>query len=148
MTQATKTGGRPLARLLCVLDRWFRAWGLVTIGLLATTALALLVDARWRFPFALAHLAALVALLPLAIALAARALLEGREHARSWPGAIGYVASRYALVVALVLVAFATIALSLANFEDGNRAVRSLANFATVAIIAVLVVRYLRSERG
>src|SRR5690606_11983312 len=47
---------RPLGTALRFLNQWFRLWGFVAIGLLATTALALLVDAWWRLPFALAHL--------------------------------------------------------------------------------------------
>ncbi len=139
--------GRPLTGAMRWLDRWFRAWGLLTLLLLAVTAVALLVDARWRLPFALAHLAALIALLPLAVGLTARAILEARAVTGSWAGAVGGVVRHYPLVVALVAVTMVTIAISLANFEDGNRTVRTTANLSTVAIISVLVVRYLRSAR-
>jgi hypothetical protein len=138
---------RPLDLGLRVTDRWFRAWGVATLVLLAATGAMLAFDAgHWRLPFALAHLAALLALLPLGLVLVARALIEARPAGKSWFAAAGEAARRHMLVTALVALALVTVSLSLANFPDGDRAVRTLANLSTVVIVGALVVRYLRSR--
>jgi hypothetical protein len=47
----------------------------------------------------------------------------------------------------LVAAAFVSAGVSLSQFSDGARALRTAANLVTVAIIVVLVVRYLGAGR-
>ena len=126
-------------------DRNFRIFGKLAVALLLATAglIAADVDA-WRAVFAAAHLAALIALLPLGVALIVEAFREAR--AAGDPGLRG-VLRRHRTVAILVAVALVTIALSLANFEGGSRAVRRVANLSTVGIVLVLVWRYLAWSR-
>lgn len=117
------------------LDAGFRFFGKVTLALLLATAGLLLAGVEaWRALFALAHLAALIALVPLGVALAV--------HAVRQEGSLGAAVARHRLVVGLLLLAAVAVALSLANFEDGNRLVRRTANLTTVGIALVLVWRY------
>ena len=131
-------------RYLAFTDRWFRGFGVGALAALATTAalLAAQVDA-WRVPFVAAHLAALVALIPLAIALVTHATLEARGVHGSLLASLGAVPRRHpttSLLVALVL--FAAV-ISISQFT-GVRAIRATANLIAVALILSLVVRYLR----
>ncbi len=124
-------------------DRWFRMMGGVTLALLAAT-LALQVAGReaWRPVFGLAHLAALVALVPLGIAILRHAT---REASAAGAGPLlPALVQRHPQVAFLLAAAALTIVLSLLNFEDGNRALRRVANLTTVAIMMALVLRYLR----
>ncbi len=137
---------RPLARALHVADRWFRGAGVATLGLLGITGVTLALGHEvWRSIFALAHLAALIALAPLGLLLVARAVIQARLETGSTATAVPAVARRYPVVTALVLLSFLTAGISLANFPDGERWVRTVANLSTVAIVVGLVVHYLRS---
>ncbi|MPZ99424.1 MAG: hypothetical protein GEU80_08830 [Dehalococcoidia bacterium] len=144
---ATLARPRTLARPVQIADRWFRACGLAAVAALGATAGMLAGGAEaWRVPFVLAHLAALLALVPLGFALVARAFIEARAERGSAWGAISGVIERYPLVTTLVAATFVTAAVSLSQFE-GVRWLRSAANLATVALVVTLVVRYLRSTR-
>lgn len=106
---------------------------------LAVTGAMLAANAEaWRVPFVLAHLAALLALLPLALVLL---LATAREE-----GGPAALVGRHRLVAVLLAVLAVTVTLSLLNFE-GDRAVRRAANLSSVAVILVLVARYLRWAR-
>lgn len=127
------------SRSLRLADRWFRLVGLGTIAVLAVTALLLVADVEaWWVPFVVAHLLALIALLPLALVMLAQSLRESGSP-------IGLV-RRHPLPAGLVVALAFTVALSLMNFE-GNRDVRRIANLSSVALVLVLVVRYLRWSR-
>lgn len=127
-------------------DRWFRGWGAATLVALAAAAL-LLASGRegWRVPFVLAHLAALLALAPLGLVLLVTALAEGARATGSPARAPVAVVRRYRLVAALLALVVVTVAVSLANFEGGTRWLRAAANLATIAIVLLLVARYLRA---
>ena len=60
-------------------------------------------------------------------------------------GAVRGTLAHDRLATVLVAVAFVAAAVSLSQFQDGVRVVRSLANFTTVGVILVLVGRYLRA---
>jgi len=126
------------SRSLALADRWFRLAGLGNLAVLAVTGILLLAGVEaWWVPFVLAHLMALVALLPLALVLLVQAMREAGPAA---------TVRRYPLATALVAALAVTLTLSLMNFE-GNREVRRVANLGSVALILVLVVRYLRWAR-
>lgn len=126
------------SRSLALADRWFRLAGLGNLAVLAVTGILLLAGVEaWWVPFVLAHLMALVALLPLALVLLVKAMREAGPAA---------TVRRYPLATALVAALAVTLTLSLMNFE-GNREVRRVANLGSVALILVLVVRYLRWAR-
>lgn len=126
-------------------DRNFRLFGKLTLALLLATAGLVAADiAAWRGVFASAHLAALVALLPLGAALVVYAFR--RVRAEGDPG-LGGVLRRYRVIAILLAVTLVTVVLSLANFEGGSRLVRRTANLTTVGIAAVLVWRYLLWSR-
>lgn len=126
---------------LALLDRNFRLFGKLALALLLTTAGLLVVEIEaWRAVFALAHLAALIALLPLGVALVARAVRE--------EGGLVAAARMHRGVTVLLAVAAVAVVLSLANFEGGNRDLRRVANLTTVAIAVVLVWRYLLWSRS
>ena len=108
---------------------------LVTLGLYAVES------AAWRTLFTLAHLAALAALLPLGIVLVRHAFRQARLSGD--PGIVGVFRRYRATIVVLALIALA-VAISLANFEDGSRLARRSANFITVGLVLMLVIRYLR----
>lgn len=128
------------SRSLRITDRWFRIVGAGTLAMLALTGGMLVAGVdTWWVPFVGAHLLALVALLPLAFVL----LIEA-GRASGGPAAM---VRRHPLPAALVTALAVTVALSLMNFE-GNRDVRRFANFSSVAIILLLVVRYLRWSRA
>jgi hypothetical protein len=116
----------------------------VLVALAVTGAMLALGAGPWRVPFVLAHLCALIALVPLGVALVAGALREGYARRRSPAGALRATAERYPLVTALVLLSFVTVAISLSQFSGGVRWVRAAANLTTVAIALTLVARYVR----
>jgi hypothetical protein len=128
------------------LDRLFRAAGGGALLALAVTGAALLlgIDA-WRAPFVLAHLLALVALVPLGIALVAAALRAGYAERGTPLAAIRATVARFPLETALVAVACTGVAITLSQFDGGLRAARTTANAVTVAVVIVLVMRYLRA---
>jgi hypothetical protein len=119
---------------LTLADRWFRILGLTAISALIATGilLALRLDA-WRIPFVGAHLAALLALLPLGVALIVDAIRRETGTRSGNP----FVATlrRNRTEAILVAAALCTAAVSLSQFSDGVRAIRSVANLATVALI-------------
>lgn len=142
-----KTSDRPLMpdRFRTV-DLVFRVGGVAAVLLLvATVTLGILDVAAWRPVFTAAHVAALVALVPLGVALVRHAF---REAARAGTPGIGGVMSRYRGMALLLGVALIAVAVSLANFEDGNRMLRRVANFTTVGIALVMVARYIRWRRA
>lgn len=128
----------PPSPVLLAADRLFRIAGGCAIGALILTAGALAADREWwRTPFVAAHLAALVALLPLGIMLA----VDAARRADS----VAALLRRHRGTVLLLAVIVVTVAVSLANFEGGSRIARRVANLTTVAIVLLLIVRYLRA---
>jgi hypothetical protein len=127
---------------------WFRGWGLGALGAVAGTAvmLALRLDA-WRVPFVIAHLTGLLALAPLGVVLVVTTLARYWRETHSVGGAVGGLLSHDRVVTFLVLASFVTAGVSLSQFEGGVRWVRAVANYSTVAIMVVLVWRYLRAAR-
>jgi hypothetical protein len=99
----------------------------------------------WRPVFAVAHLAALLGLAPLGVMLVRHAVRQTRatEDGPLLPALV----ARYPQVVFLLAAVVLTITVSLMNFEDGIRWLRRVANLSTVAIVLVLVARYLRWAR-
>lgn len=130
------------------LDRLFRVAGAGALSALAATAVALaLGNDGWRVPFVLAHLLALVALLPLGVAIVVGALRAGVAERGSASGAVRAVAARYPVATTLVVVAVLSVAVTLSQFDGGARAARTVANMVTVGAVLALVVRYLRATR-
>ena len=126
-------------RALFTADRWFRTLGAGAIMALGATGVLLFAEGNaWRVIFVVAHLAALLALLPLGVVLVLRAYHQS--------GGLTSMVARYPIVSVLLVCLFVTIVASLLNF-DGNREARRVANLASVALILVLVVRYLRWAR-
>ncbi len=126
-------------------DWVFRNAGKVTIALLLTTLALLVVDADyWVSTFLLAHLAALVALLPLGVVLVRHAFARAAAEGDPGPGG---VMSRYRDVVVVLLLIAIAVTVTLVNFEDGIRWLRRVANFVTVGLVLFLVVRYMRWMR-
>ena len=69
------------SRTLFVADRWFRGWGaMAMLALVATGAMLALSLEAWRAPFVLAHLCALLALVPLGVVLVGRTFARYREE--------------------------------------------------------------------
>jgi hypothetical protein len=129
-----------------LVDRWFRAWGVLALVALAVTAAMLALRAEpWRVPFVAAHLAALVALLPLGVTLVASTYLRQLRMGQSALGAAGATLTYDRVATALTLLALATACVSLSQFA-GNQTVRLVANLVTVSVVVVLVVRYVRSR--
>lgn len=127
------------SRTLRLVDLWFRLAGTVTIALLGVTIAMLLAGVEgWRAPFGLAHLAALAALLPLGVALAAHAYREA--------GGLRSMLSRHARIVIVLALIAVTVTITIIEF-DGNRALRRISNFTTVGLVLLLIVRYLRWYR-
>jgi hypothetical protein len=128
---------------LYVADRWFRGWGVAALLALpaAGAMLALRLEA-WRAPFVLAHLCALLALVPLGVVLVARTFARYREERGSVPGAVRGTLAHDRVATILVAVALVAVAVSLSQFDGGMRLVRSTANLTAVAMIVVLVGRY------
>jgi hypothetical protein len=113
--------------------------------LLAVTAILLALDIEaWRPVFASAHLAALIALAPLGIVLVRRAFADA---ARSGDAGVAGVWRRHQRVVVILAVVAITVAISLVNFQDGIRWLRRVANLATVALVLILVARYVAWRR-
>jgi hypothetical protein len=136
---------RAPSRTVFVVDRLFRVAGVVVVVALAVTgAMLALGQGAWRVPFVAAHLAALIALVPLGLALVFGALRDGAREGGSPAAAPGVVWRRYRLVTVLVLLTFVTVAITLSQFSGGVRGVRVVSNLATVAIVLTLVARYLR----
>lgn len=132
---------------MVIADRWFRVWGVAALAALAATAamLALRLEA-WRVPFVAAHLAALLALVPLGLALVASTY---RAQVRA--GNRGFDAVRATLeydrvATTLTVLAFVAAAVSLSQFDGGIRIVRTVANITTVSMVVTLITRYLRSR--
>lgn len=117
-------------------DRLFRIAGIATLAALAVTIAMLVLGApEWRVPFVVAHLAALVALLPLGIALVA--------HAHREAGGVAPMIARHRMTAILLGVVAVSVAITLVEFA-GNRAIRRASNTVTVALVALLIAQYLR----
>ena len=126
-------------RALFTADRWFRTLGVGALMALGATGILLFAEGNaWRVIFVVAHLAALLALVPLGVVLVLRAYRQS--------GGLTSMVSRYPVAAVLLVCLAATIVASLLNF-DGNREARRVANLGSVALILVLVVRYLRWAR-
>lgn len=124
-------------RSLLLADRVFRIVGLVAVGLILATIGMVLVGAEgWRAPFAAAHLAALVALVPLGIAVVAYAYRDA--------GGLGAMLARHARVVIVLALIAVSVTITLMEFDGGNRELRRIANFTTVGLVLLLIVNYLR----
>ena len=130
-----------------LVDRWFRVWGVLALLALAATAamLALRLEA-WRGPFVAAHLAALLALFPLGVALVASTYLGRLRTGHSTLGAVGATLTHDRVATALTVLALAAACVSLSQFEVGVRMERTAANLVTVSVVVVLVGRYVRSR--
>jgi hypothetical protein len=127
-----------------VADRWFRGWGAAALlALLATGAMLALSLEAWRAPFVLAHLCALLALVPLGVVLVVRTFARYRAERGSLLGGVRGTLAHDRGSTLLVAVALVAVVVSLSQFDGGVRAVRSAANLTTVAMILVLVGRYL-----
>ena len=148
MTTAAGSPSTGASSWLLRADRNFRFFGKVTLALLLATAglIAADVDA-WRVLFAFAHLAALVALLPLGVTLIAHAFREARAEGDPGLSLVTGVLRRHRFVAILLGVVLVAVVLSLVNFEGGSRLVRRTANLTTVGIALVLVWRYLMWSR-
>lgn len=126
-------------RALFTADRWFRTLGAGAIMALGATGILLFAEGNaWRVIFVVAHLAALLALLPLGVVLVLRAYRQS--------DGLTSMVQRYPVVTVLLVCLLVTIVASLLNF-DGNREARRVANLGSVVLILVLVVRYLRWAR-
>lgn len=135
--------------LLRITDRWFRVWGVTALVALAATGVSLVTHwGAWRIPFVAAHLAALLALVPLGLMLIAQECRAAYHIADSITGTPGAIARRHPWVLLLLAVVIVSVAVSLANFAGGTRWLRAIANLVTVAIVLTLVVRYLRGARA
>ena len=126
------------------LHRWFRFAVTATLAALALTIamLALRADA-WRVPFVAAHLAALLALLPLGAGILVHAY---RHHRRFHVGAgetLRAIVEANRLNTALVAVILVAAAISISQFT-GVRVIRASANAVTVTLVVTLVIRYFR----
>ena len=131
-------------RALVVADAWFRGWGVATLAGLATTGVLLAARAEaWRSVFALSHLAALLALVPLGVVLVATHYVASRRTTRGPFIAAVWLVGTHRLETALTLLAFLGVAITLWQF-DGMREVRQASNAVTVAAVVALVGRYLR----
>lgn len=121
---------------LRLVDKTFRIFGILTIlGLIATIAGAMNGAAWWRPVFSASHLTALIALVPLGLVLVAQAYREA--------GSVGAMLSRHARVAIVLALIAVSVAITLIEF-DGNRTVRRVSNYTTVALIALLLVHYFR----
>ena len=130
-------------------DRVFRVFGILAVVSLALTfgSLATGIGA-WRVPFVATHLATLLALAPLGVVLVVEAIAQATREAGSFGGAPAALVRRHGLVMLLLAIIAVSIAVSLANFSGGTRWLRAVANYTSVAVILVLVARYLRSSRA
>ena len=146
----TDGGTRPRMNMpFYAADRVFRAFGTVALLMLALTFASLATGiGAWRVPFVLAHLATLIALVPLGIVLAVEAIAAAAHNSGSLGGAPAALVQRYGMVLLLLAVLSVSVAVSLANFEGGIRWLRTAANLVSVAVIVALVLRYLRSSRS
>jgi uncharacterized membrane protein len=136
-----------VGRVERIADRWFRSWGLVAVAaLLATIASLVAGYEAWRLPFVAAHLAALLALVPLGLVLIGRTFRAAYAERGSLGGAVSGLLSHDRVATVLVLVALVAIAVSLSQFQGGIRWLRAVANYTTVGCILALVVRYLRTR--
>jgi len=139
-------GARPLSPALARADWLFRNAGKVTIAMLLTTLALRAVGAEyWTAVFSLAHIVALVALLPLGAALLGHGFRRASRAGQ--PGILG-VLRRYRTVALVLAVIVVAVAVTLVTFEDGPRPVRQAANLTTVVLVVLLVVRYLRWSRA
>ena len=111
------------SRTLYLTDRWFRGWGVAALlALLATGAmLAFSLDA-WRAPFVLAHLCALLALVPLGVVLVGRTFARYYEERGSVLGGVRGTLAHDRLATVLVAVALVAVVVSLSQFDGGVRA--------------------------
>jgi len=122
-------------------DLLFRVAGSAAVVLLAATiALGMAGVEAWRTVFTLAHVAALIALAPLGVVVGWHGFAEAAR--RGDPG-LGGVWRRYRQVIFVLFVIAVAVVVSLLNFEDGNRGLRRAANYTTVLLSLVLVLRYL-----
>lgn len=126
-------------------DRWFRLAGVATLVALGATGVMLLTGTgAWRVPFVLAHLGAASALLPLAVTLVATEARRAHRERGSVPAAAAALLGRDRRVTALAVLFAVAVAVSLSQFPDGIRPLRSAANLTAVGCAVTLVVRYLR----
>jgi hypothetical protein len=130
-----------------IVDRWFRGWGVVALLALGTTAAMLALRAEpWRVPFVAAHLAALLALAPLGVALVVSTYMQQLRSGRGAFEAVGATLAHDRVATALTCVAFVAAGVSLSQFDGGVRWIRTTANLVTVSAAVTLIVRYLRSR--
>ncbi len=128
--------------------RWFLACAATTAASLAVTVGALAVGVGWwRGPFVLAHAAALLALIPLAIAVLTVAWRRERQQTAGNRAALRALLRRHRQEAALAAMALGTAAVSLSQFPEGVRALRATANGFTIGLMFLLVLRYGRARR-
>lgn len=119
---------------------------MVTLAGLAITGILLATGAEaWRPLFALSHLAALLALVPLGVALIATHYSAARRETSNALSGLRRLIATHRLEVALTALAFLGVAVTLSQFDGGVREVRRVSNLVTVMAVLALIVRYLRS---
>ena len=125
---------------LRTVDKTFRIFGVLTlVGLIATIAGAMNGAAWWRPVFSASHLTALIALVPLGIALIVYAYRES--------GSLGAMLSRHARIAIVLALIAVSVTITLVEF-NGNRDVRRISNFTTVGLVLLLIVHYFRWFRS
>lgn len=126
------------------LHRWFRFAAIATLAALALTGamLALRADA-WRIPFVAAHLAALLALLPLGAGIVIHAYRNHRRFHPTPTATLRAIVEANRLNAAIVAIILVAAGISISQFT-GVRVIRASANAVTVTLVLTLVVRYFR----
>ena len=125
---------------LRTVDRSFRILGVLSLVTLAITIVMRTNGMEgWRWPFYVAHLAALFALVPLGLVLIARGWRE--------TGSLGALISRYALIAAAIAVILVCVVVTQVTFT-AYPDIRRASNYVTVGIVALLILRYLGWARG
>ena len=131
---------RPMDGTIRLVDRLFRIFGVLTIvGVGITIYGAMNAAPWWRPVFSLSHLTALIALVPLGVALIVLAYREA--------GSLGAMVSGHSLIVGALLVIAVSVTITLVEF-NGNRTVRRISNFTTGTLVVLLVVHYFRWFRA
>ncbi len=121
---------------LRLVDRSFRILGIVSLVTLAITIVMRTSGMEgWRWPFYVAHLAALFALVPLGLVLIAQAYRE--------TGSVGAMLARHSMIaaaIAVILVCVVVTQVTFTSYPDIRRA----SNYTTVGIIGLLILQYFR----
>ena len=126
--------------MLRLADRSFHIFGIITVVGVVLTVLGVAVGAVWWRPvFSVSHVTALIALVPLGLALIVYAYREA--------GSLGAMWSRHTKIVVVLAVVAVSVTITLVEF-DGNRAVRRISNFTTIGLVLLLIAYYVRWFRS